>query len=107
MTILIALIAFSSPRAPFVLEVPVLSHRVSFNKYNYSPGNRFLTTYLRTALLPAVLVGGILVVVARAPILQSRGTFRFRAEGEPKTVADTFTGPTSPVLAFQWGVASR
>lgn len=67
----------------------------------------FLGTYLRTALLPAVLVGGILLVIARAPILQSHGTFRLRTEEDPKTVVETFAGPTPPILAFQWGIADE
>lgn len=65
----------------------------------------FLWTYLETSLLPAVLVGLGLVVVARAPVLQSRGTMRLRTDDDPDAVRDAFAGATPPVLAFQWGVA--
>lgn len=67
----------------------------------------FLGTYLITSLLPAVVVGAISVVVARAPVLRSRGTVRLRTDDDPETVLETFTGPTPPVLAFQWGVADE
>ena len=36
----------------------------------------FLLTYVATSLLPAILVAAVLVVIARAPILQSKGTVR-------------------------------
>lgn len=65
----------------------------------------FLGTLLATSLVPAVLVAAALVVVARAPVLRPRGTVRLRTEQEPEAVLDAFTGPTPPVLAFQWGLA--
>lgn len=65
----------------------------------------FLGTFLATSLLPALVVGALLVVIARAPLIQSNGTTRLRTEDTPDVVVDAFTGPTPPVLAFQWGIA--
>jgi len=65
----------------------------------------FLGTYVTTSLFPAVVVAVVLVVIARAPILQSTGTVELRTDDGPETVLDAFTGPTPPVLALQWGVA--
>jgi len=65
----------------------------------------FLWTYVTTALLPAAVVAAVLVVIARAPILQSTGTVQLRTDDDPETVLDALTGPTPPVLALQWGVA--
>ncbi|WP_225336066.1 hypothetical protein [Halomicrobium urmianum] len=67
----------------------------------------FLGTYLMTTLLPAAVVAVVLLIVARAPVLQSRGTVRLRTTDDPETVVDSFTGPTPPVLAFQWGPADE
>jgi hypothetical protein len=67
----------------------------------------FLGTYLATSLLPAVVVAAILLIAARAPVLQSRGTIRLQTDDDLGTVLDEFTGPTSPVLALQWGVADE
>src|SRR6056297_1857767 len=65
----------------------------------------FLLTYVTTSLLPAVVVAAVLVTIARAPILQSKGTVRLRTDTKRETVTDAFTGPTPPVLGLQWGVA--
>lgn len=65
----------------------------------------FLLTYVVTTLLPAVVVAAALVVIARAPILQSKGTVRLRTDDDIEAVLESFTGPTPPVLALQWGVA--
>ena len=65
----------------------------------------FLLTYVTTSLLPAILVAAVLVVIARAPILQSKGTVRLQTNTELEAVVDAFTGPTPPVLGLQWGVA--
>lgn len=67
----------------------------------------FHGTYLATSLLPAVVVAAILLIAARAPILQSRGTIRLQTDDDLGTVVDKFTGPTPPVLALQWGVANE
>lgn len=67
----------------------------------------FLGTYLATSLLPAVVVAAILIIIARAPMLQSSGTVRLQTDDDPEAVVDAFTGPTPPVLAFQWGVADE
>lgn len=65
----------------------------------------FLGAYVTTSLLPAVVVAAVLLVAARAPILRSEGTVQLRTDDDRETVLDTFTGPTPPVLALQWGVA--
>jgi len=67
----------------------------------------FSGTYLATSLLPAVVVAAILLIAARAPVLQSRGTIRLQTDDDLRTVVAEFTGPTPPVLALQWGVASE
>jgi len=67
----------------------------------------FLLTYVTTSLVPAILVAAVLVVIARAPILQSKGTVRLQTDTELEAVVDAFTGPTPPVLGLQWGVADE
>jgi len=65
----------------------------------------FLGMYRTTSLLLAIVVAVILLAVVRAPILQSRGTVRLRTDDDLERVVDAFTGPTPPILAFQWGIA--
>ncbi|GGL68011.1 hypothetical protein [Halocalculus aciditolerans] len=65
----------------------------------------FLAAYVTLPTLYGLAVAALLILVARAPILHSRGTIRLRTDDDPDAVADAFTGPTPPVLAFQWGVA--
>jgi hypothetical protein len=65
----------------------------------------FLGAYLATSLIPAVAVGAGLLVVVRAPLLSPSGTVRLETDADPEAVVDAFTGPTPPVLAFQWGIA--
>ncbi len=65
----------------------------------------FLQAYVVTSLGPAFIVAVVLLVVARAPILQSTGTVRLRTDDDIETVLDALTGPTPPVLALQWGAA--
>ncbi|ESS03438.1 MAG: hypothetical protein A07HR67_01836 [uncultured archaeon A07HR67] len=67
----------------------------------------FLGTFLATSLVPAVVVGVLLIVVARAPIIESRGTVRLRTDEDAEYVAESFTGPTPPILVFQWGIADE
>lgn len=67
----------------------------------------FVGTYLATSLLPAVLVAAVMVVAARAPVLQSHGTATLTSEDPPETVLEEFSGPTPPVLVFQWGAADE
>lgn len=67
----------------------------------------FHGTYLATSLLPAIVVAAILLIAARAPVLQSRGTIQLQTDDDLETVVDDFTGPTPPVLALQWGVANE
>jgi hypothetical protein len=67
----------------------------------------FVGTYLAASLLPAVVVAVLLLVALRAPVLQSSGSIRLRTDADPGTVADSFAGPTPPVLALQWGIADE
>ncbi|MFC7029255.1 hypothetical protein ACFQJ5_19465 [Halomicroarcula sp. GCM10025324] len=67
----------------------------------------FLLTYVTMSLLPAIVVAAVLIIIARAPILQSKGTVRLQTDTEFETVVDAFIGPTPPVLALQWGVADE
>ncbi|MFC6874800.1 hypothetical protein [Halobellus marinus] len=67
----------------------------------------FLGTFIATSLAPAVVVGGLLIIVARAPIIESRGTVRLRTDEDAESVAESFTGPTPPILVFQWGIADE
>ena len=67
----------------------------------------FLGTFVATSLVPAVVVGALLIVVARAPIIESRGTVRLRTNEDAESVVDSFTGPTPPILVFQWGIADE
>ncbi|WP_410767318.1 hypothetical protein [Haloferax sp. DFSO60] len=60
-----------------------------------------------TSLLPSIVVAALLVVVARAPLIQSYGTVRLQTDLDSTAVIDSFTGPTPPVLAFQWGIADE
>ena len=65
----------------------------------------FLATYLTTSLVPAVGVFAGLLALVRVPIFRTRGTARLETDADADTVVDDFTGPTPPVLAFQWGIA--
>lgn len=65
----------------------------------------FLAAFLTTSLVPAVAVAAVLLVVVRAPLLEIDGTVRLETDASPEAVVDAFTGPTPPVLAFQWGIA--
>jgi len=67
----------------------------------------YLATYSMTSLLPAIGVAALLVILARAPILQSHGSVRLQTDDDSETVVDAFSGPTPPVLAFQWGIADE
>jgi len=67
----------------------------------------FLGTFVATSLVPAVVVGGLLIVVARAPIIEARGTVRLRTDEDAESVVESFTGPTPPILVFQWGIADE
>jgi len=65
----------------------------------------FLATYATTSLLPAVGVAAGLTVLVRAPVFRTQGTVRLETDADADAVVDSFTGPTPPVLAFQWGIA--
>jgi hypothetical protein len=67
----------------------------------------FLGTFVATSLGPAVVVGGLLIVVARAPIIEARGTVRLRTDEDAESVVKSFTGATPPILVFQWGIADE
>lgn len=65
----------------------------------------FLGTYFLSSLLIAVGVGVAIVVLLRLPIVSPDGSVRLTTTADPETVLASFTGPTPPVLAFQWGIA--
>ena len=67
----------------------------------------FLGTFVATSLVPAVTVGALLIVVVRVPIFESHGSVRLRTDEDAQSVVDSFTGPTPPVLVFQWGIADE
>ena len=67
----------------------------------------FLGTFYATSLLPAIAVGVGLLVLVRAPIIRLEGTARLRSEESVNAVAAAFSGPTPPVLPFQWGIADE
>ena len=67
----------------------------------------FLGTGLLTSLLPAVVIGLLLIGVARAPVFRTRGTVRLRTNDGPDAVVDALTGPTPPVLPLCWGMADE
>lgn len=67
----------------------------------------FLGTFVATSLVPAVVVGTLLLIVARVPIIESHGTVRLRTDESAQSVVESFTGPTPPVLVFQWGIADE
>jgi hypothetical protein len=67
----------------------------------------FLGTFVATSLVPAVVVGTLLLIVARVPIIESHGTVRLRTDETAQSVVESFTGPTPPVLVFQWGIADE
>jgi hypothetical protein len=54
-----------------------------------------------------VVVGALLIVVARAPVVGSHGTVRLRPDADGESVVESFTGPTPPSLVFQWGLADE
>lgn len=66
-----------------------------------------LGTFLVTSLVPALVVGALLAVIMRAPIIQTHGTVRLRIDDDVETVVKAFSGPTPPVLVFQWGIADE
>lgn len=65
----------------------------------------FLVAVARLDLLPALAVGGGLLVAVRVPVLRRRGTTRLRTDAAPEDVIGEFASPTPPVLAFQWATA--
>ena len=46
-----------------------------------------------------------LAAAVQVPVVTSDGTTRLRTDADPEAVREAFTGPTPPVLPFQWGVA--
>ncbi|ERG97505.1 MAG: hypothetical protein J07HQX50_01532 [Haloquadratum sp. J07HQX50] len=64
-------------------------------------------TFLVASLLPAVIVGAVLLVAIRVPLIQPDGTASLRTDDDVETVIESFTGPVPPVLVFQWGIADE
>lgn len=67
----------------------------------------FLGTFVATSLVPVVVLGTLLIVVARAPIIESRGTVCLRTDADAESVVESLAGPTPPVPVFQRGIAKR
>jgi len=67
----------------------------------------FLVTYAATSLAAGVVVGAVLLLVVRVPIIQSRGVVRLETDDDAGAVVDSFAGPTPPMLVFQWGIADE
>lgn len=65
----------------------------------------FLWTFLATSLLPALAVGAVSILLVRAPVIQVHGEVCLRTDQEVEAVLKSFTGPTPPILVFQWGIA--
>ena len=93
--------------ATAVAERYLRVERLASNSFAVLAVAVFLGTGLLTSLLPAVVVGLLLVGVARAPVLQTSGTVRLRTDDGPDAVVDALTGPTPPVLPLQWGIADE
>ncbi|MFC6975913.1 hypothetical protein ACFQL1_16395 [Halomicroarcula sp. GCM10025709] len=56
-------------------------------------------------LLPALVAVVVLLVAFRLPVFRTAGTATLTTDAAPEAVRDAFTGPTPPVLPFQWGIA--
>ena len=93
--------------ATAVAERYLRVERLASNSFAVLAVAVFLGTGLLTSLLPAVVVGLLLVGVARAPVLQTSGTVRLRTDDGPDAVVDALTGPTPPVVPLQWGTADE
>ena len=65
----------------------------------------FISTFVVISLVPAVVVGALLTVAARVPIIKPNGTVQLRTNEDSDSVVKSLTGPTPPVLVFQWGIA--
>lgn len=64
-----------------------------------------VTALVRLSLLPGVLAVVGLLALARAPIVERRGTARLHTDRDLESVRFDFTSPKPPMLALQWGVA--
>ncbi|ESS07310.1 MAG: hypothetical protein A07HB70_00584 [uncultured archaeon A07HB70] len=67
----------------------------------------FLGTFISTSLVPAAVVGALLTLLVRVPIIKPRGTARLRTDEDAESVVESFAGPTPPILVFQWGIADE
>lgn len=61
--------------------------------------------YLSLPFVPGLVAVVFVLVALRAPVLDPSGSMRLLSQADPEAVRAEFTGPTPPVLAFQWGVA--
>ena len=93
--------------ATAVAERYLRVERLASNSFAVLAVAVFLGTGFLTSLLPAVVVGLLLVGVARAPVLQTSGTVRLQTDDGPDAVVDALTGPTLPVVPLQWGIADE
>ena len=93
--------------ATAVAERYLRVERLASNSFAVLAVAVFLGTGLLTSLLPAVVVGLLLIGIARAPVFRTSGTFHLQTDDGPDAVVDALTGPAPPVLPLQWGIADK
>jgi len=93
--------------ATAVAERYLRVERLASNSFAVLAVAVFLGTGLLTSLLPAVVVGLLLIGVARAPVFRTGGTFHLQTDDGPDTVVDALTGSTPPVLPLYCGIADE
>lgn len=67
----------------------------------------FLVAYAVISPSVGIVVAAVLLFAVRVPVVQSHGVVRLETDDDVGTVAESFTGPTPPVLVFQWGIADE
>lgn len=63
------------------------------------------TALLLLPLFQGLVVTAVLLALVRFPAFRTVGTTRLATDAAPEQVRAEFTGPTPPLLAFQWGPA--
>ena len=56
-------------------------------------------------LLQAAVASLVVLAVVRVPVFRSHGAARLTTSAAPEAVRADFTGPTPPVLTYQWALA--
>ncbi|WP_330632772.1 hypothetical protein [Halocatena halophila] len=65
----------------------------------------YLVAYFSTPLLVSTGIAIVILLIVRTPIYQSYGSIKLQTPMTETAVIESFSGPTPPVLGFQWGVA--